>query len=228
MTVGALVAGAVLGSYLVGGIPFGVIIGRIKGVDIRQAGSGNIGATNVGRLLGRRWGVITFFLDAAKGLIPTGTTGWLLTHHVAAEALSDSTLALYWLLAAFCTVLGHNFSPFLRLRGGKGVATSLGAALGIYPDLSQPALVALVLWIAVVGWSRISSLGSLTAAAAFPVIYVVLAWHRGDSPTGHWPYLMFSLLIATMLILRHRANVARLRMGTEARLEGSERSPSSS
>ena len=209
---------ACLGSYLLGGIPFGVVAGRLKGIDVRRAGSGNIGAANVGRLLGRRWGVTVFILDALKGFVPAFAVGQILAGPIMTESGSATVRALYWLLAGLCAVIGHNYSPFLRFRGGKGVSTSLGVALGVYPDLTYAALVGLATWAICVAIWRMSSLGSIAAAGAFPLAFVVLAWRSHGSVMPHWPFLTFTLLFGAMVVLRHRANIARILAGTEARI----------
>ena len=209
---------ACLGSYLVGGIPFGLVIGRLKGIDIRRVGSGNIGAANVGRALGRSWGVAVFVLDAFKGFVAAFATGWLLSGPITVEGETDTIRSLCWLAAGLCAVLGHNHSPYLRLRGGKGVSTSLGVALGIYPHLTLPALAGLATWVGCVAIWRMSSLGSISAAVMFPIVYAFLAWRAHGSVLRDWPFLTFTLLVGVMVVVRHRANIARMLAGTEARI----------
>src|SRR4051794_39210345 len=118
-------------SYVLGSIPFGLLVGLSKGVDPRTAGSGNIGATNVGRLLGGRYFAIVFALDFLKGLIPTLAASWVVHRHGAEQGTMIYAL---WLAIGFATILGHMFSIFLAFKGGKGVATSTGVMLGVFPD----------------------------------------------------------------------------------------------
>lgn len=186
----------ILTAYLIGAIPTGIILTRLSGgEDIRQAGSGNIGATNVYRVAGRTLGVLTLIGDCLKGILPV---------LVAAQvfALTDGPLALV-ALAAF---LGHCYPVYLGFKGGKGVATALGIFLVLSP-LSIPfvlILFVLVLW----KWRHIS-LSSISAAAAIP--FLVLAIERS------WPLFSATLVIAGIVIWRHRSNIERLRSGSESR-----------
>lgn len=214
----AFVGVAGLGSFVVGAIPFGVIAGRLKGIDIRSSGSGNIGATNVSRLLGRRWGAAVFVLDLLKGLCPSLTAGFALQGGGTFSVGTDGRVDVCWLTVGLCAVLGHNYSPFLRFRGGKGVATSLGVALGVYPDLTFPALIAVAVWGIVVGVTRVISAGSVAAGLAFPVAYSALAAGGSTSSRPSWPMLAFTCAVAGMVLVRHRGNLARIAAGTEARI----------
>jgi len=204
--------------YLLGAIPFGYLIGRAHGVDIRTQGSGNIGSTNVGRILGRKWGIICFFLDVAKGFLPTWWTG----HYLALNTSDSSGLSvasqLLWLLVAAACILGHMFSLYLRFQGGKGVATSLGALLGVWPYFTLAGLVAFFIWLAVWGSLRYVSLASIIAALSFPIAFLILIWRI---PAWRFNQLIslfiFSSLMALLVILRHRSNIRRLLAGTESR-----------
>src|SRR5688572_14470331 len=118
-------------SYVLGSLPFGLWVGLSKGIDPRTAGSGNIGATNLGRLLGGRFFAIVFTLDLLKGLLPTLAASWVVHH---APGPRDTTTYLLWLLVGFAAIVGHMFSLFLRFKGGKGVATSAGVMIGVFPD----------------------------------------------------------------------------------------------
>ena len=218
MTVWLFVVLGCVGSYLLGGIPFGLIAGKLKQVDIRQAGSGNIGATNAGRLLGLRWGLGVLALDTLKGLVPTMAAGQFLSRAQTAETLSDTGWAISWLLVGLCAVLGHDYSPFLRFRGGKGVSTSFGMALGVYPYLTLPVLFVAAVWGVVVALWRMSSLGSIVAGVSLPAAYLLLAWLCGDPVLRHWPFLTSTLFLGVLIVIRHRANLARIRDGTERRL----------
>src|SRR5882724_11865333 len=117
-------------AYLLGSIPFGLIVGLAKGIDPRKSGSGNIGATNVGRLLGGRFFALVFSLDLLKGLLPMLAAAWVVRRHTTPP---DATLYCLWILVGFATICGHMFSCFLRFKGGKGVATSIGVVFGLYP-----------------------------------------------------------------------------------------------
>ncbi|HKW88537.1 MAG TPA: glycerol-3-phosphate 1-O-acyltransferase PlsY [Candidatus Acidoferrales bacterium] len=189
-------------AYFVGSIPFGYLIVKVtRGADVRETGSGNIGATNVSRVAGKAAGVITLLLDAGKGYAAV----W-----IAASWTHGN--ARWMMAAALGAVVGHMFSCWLKFRGGKGVAT----ALGVFLPISREAVgAAVVLWIVVVAFWRYVSLGSIAAAAAFPILIYLLY-----SP-GHTPIHAVSLgsaLIAILVILKHRGNIGRLIAGTESRL----------
>lgn len=219
-------------AFLAGSIPFGLIIGKLKGVDIRTQGSGNIGATNLGRVLGRRYFFLCFALDALKGFIPTLAGGVVLG--VAGRLDLPPTQSAAWLGIMLASVLGHVFCPWLRFKGGKGVATSLGALLGVWPALTLPGLLALVSFVLALRVWRYVSLASIIAAIAVPL--GVAAWFHlasigiGPHPRGavqvvHMlPFLGLSLLLSALVIGRHRANISRLRAGTEPKV-GSKPSP---
>jgi glycerol-3-phosphate acyltransferase PlsY len=208
---------AVLMAYLVGGIPFGVIFARLKGVDIRTVGSGNVGAANVVRALGRKWGIAVFLLDMLKGLGPCLVSRTVLLQAGELCKCQPAIVNAVWLGVGLAAILGHNYSPFLRFRGGKGVSTSFGVTLGIYPQFTYPALIGFVIWAAALSASRMSALGSLLGGVSFPVIYYVFARFRGASMLEEWPFLTFAILVSLMLVVRHRANIRRLVSGTEAR-----------
>lgn len=186
----------VIGSYLLGSIPSGLLLARAAGVDIRSTGSGNIGATNVYRTLGRSVGIMTLVLDCLKGLLPVLAARQL--------DLGDGVIAA----AGAAAFLGHVYTVFLRFKGGKGVATALGVFLGVSP-LSVSA--ALVLFIAIVASTRYISLGSIIAAGAMPFIIAVL---------DRRPLIIaMSALVALIVIWKHRENISRLRAGTESRFK---------
>jgi acyl phosphate:glycerol-3-phosphate acyltransferase len=202
-------------AYVIGSVPFGLVVGLAKGVDPRKAGSGNIGATNIGRLLGGKFFAIVFVLDLLKGLIPMLLAVWIVRRHFAQP---DALVYLLWLLVGFGAILGHMFSFILRFKGGKGVATSCGVVLGLFPYYTWAGLAVLLVWIVLFLATRYVSVASMTAAALFPVAYVALAL------ANHWPLLhqqlpllAFSVLVAAMIVYKHRGNIARLRAGTENR-----------
>jgi len=209
----------VVAGYLVGSLPFGVWAGKLVGIDIRAGGSGNIGATNVARLLGKPWGILVFILDVLKGAVPTLVASGLLT--TAAEqgpTIPQSALEISRLLVGFSCILGHNCSIYLRLRGGKGVATSLGVTLGVFPDLTYPVLWAVGVWLVVVLVTRYVSLGSLAACVALPITFVAIGGRQAGYLRDHWPLGVFTLFISVLIVVRHRSNIGRLLKGTEFRI----------
>lgn len=204
-------AGFIAAAYLLGGIPFGLLIGLARGVDVRRHGSGNIGATNVGRVLGRPWGHLCLALDILKGLLPT-----LLAGHALVGPHPTADVLVGWLSVGLAGVLGHMFPVYLGFRGGKGVATTVGVALGIYPYLTIPMAAALLAYALVRFSTGFVSAGSLALAVMFPL--AVLAYVRVD-PTMHmrefWPLQAVSVLLGLLIIVRHRGNIARMLRGRE-------------
>jgi len=190
-------------SYLSGSIPFGYLLVRlVRGEDIRQTGSGNIGATNVSRK-SPALGVLTLLLDALKGLAPV-----MLALQWAQREFSGSAYSLAS-LAAFFAIVGHIFPVWLKFHGGKGVATGLGSWIGLAP---RGVLVMVLVFILMVAVFRYISLGSITAAAIFPVAARVLHDYHG-TPAMLWWIAASSFLI----IVKHHANIQRLLAGTEAK-----------
>ena len=192
-----------LGAFLLGSIPTGYLVARAKGVDIRQHGSGNIGATNVFRTLGKPLGIFVFVVDALKGFAAV----WLANHF--GEACPWTGI-----IAAVAVIAGHNYTPWLGFKGGKGIATSAGVLLALMP---WAVLAIAIVWFAVFQISRYVSLASICAAAALPLAVAAL-WYGGCG--GNGPLLGFSLVISALAIWRHRSNMERLRAGTEPRFEG--------
>jgi len=188
-----------VGAYLVGGIPFGFIIGKMRGVDVRTVGSKNIGATNVFRTVGKKWGLIAFACDVSKGLVPT-----LFAKHFAPD------LALR---VGILTVVGHMLTPFMKFRGGKGVATAFGMLLGLIPGMVG---VAFAIFAAVFACSHMISLGSCTASAFLAVaIWFPILGTRGVADI---PQCVLVTLIALFIIFKHRANLKRIAAGTENKI----------
>lgn len=215
-------AAFILAALLSGSIPFGLLIARARGLDIRAHGSGNIGATNVGRTLGLKWGALCFALDFLKGFLPTLVCG-LWANLIGDWAPADGPASL-WLLVLGASILGHIYSPWVRFKGGKGVATSLGAMLAFYPILTLPAAGAIGVWAASLrAWGYVS-LASIFAAASIPLSVIafplaVRAAGLAARPAAiSWPALGASAALAALVIYRHRANIARLRRGTEPRI----------
>jgi glycerol-3-phosphate acyltransferase PlsY len=216
-----------IAAYLLGSLPFGWLIGMCYGVDIRRAGSGNIGATNVGRLLGRGVGVACFVLDAGKGMVAVALGGSVLGlwGRSTAELAARGPLPVWlWLSIAAAALLGHMFPVWLGFKGGKGVATGFGALLGMWPLLTVPALAALVTWLFVLRTWRYVSLASMTAALSLPAW---TAFYAGVPAAGTtlgqrvdalMPAILSTVLLAGLVVLRHRANLARIRAGTEPRV----------
>lgn len=215
--------GWIIAAYVIGSIPFGVLIGRARGVDIRQHGSRNIGATNVWRVLGRRFGLLCFTLDVSKGVASVLGAGFTCGVVGAAPAAMSQSDMWLWTAAAVSAVLGHMFSLFLRFGGGKGVATAFGAMLGMWPLFTIPALAALLVWILVVRTTRYVSLGSMSAALALPLVFAVtLLFRESDSRAEQfahaWPLVAITLAMAALVVYRHRGNIGRLRGGEEPKI----------
>ncbi len=190
-------------AYLLGSIPFGLLVGRaVKGIDVRQYGSGNIGATNVFRVVGKKWGIFVFLLDALKG---ASAILWpaLILH----QALSAPQMVVLGVTA----ILGHSFPVWLRFKGGKGVATSLGVFLAIVPG---PAFATFLFWMLVFFLTRILSVASLAAAVFFPVVLFFMI--RGTE-IFRWVFPVGFCLMG-FIFFTHRANIRRLLKGDERKL----------
>jgi len=212
-------------AFLSGSIPFGLLIARSRGIDIRKHGSGNIGATNVGRVLGRKPGLLCFALDVLKGFVPTLAFGVWATYAGRLDLAPRE--AWVWLAVMMAPVLGHMFCPWVGFKGGKGVATGLGALLGVYPVLTVAGLGALAVWLLTLRLWRMVSLSSILAAACVPgwiVLTFVGAQRRGTIDAGTpwlttgWPFLALGAALALLVIIKHRANISRILRGTESRV----------
>jgi glycerol-3-phosphate acyltransferase PlsY len=199
MTPAALATLLVAGGYLAGAIPFGVLFARARGVDLRAVGSGNIGATNAARALGKKVGVLVFLCDAAKGLLPV-----LLARHLAAGRSDGEWLVAGVGAAAF---LGHLYPVWLRFRGGKGVATAFGVFLAISPSA---ALIAFAIFAALYAAWRVSSIGSLAAATVF----VPSLWALG-APTAD---IALAAFMWALIVWKHRGNIGRILRRSESRV----------
>jgi len=205
-------------AYIIGATPFGPIIARFHGVNLRKHGSGNVGATNVGRTLGRRWGMLCFGLDVLKGLGPV-LLARLLGPVVMAGHAPSMLSQFAWLAVGFGAILGHVMSFWLGFRGGKGVATSLGVVLGIFPYFTFAGLAALGVWIGVVLITRYVSLASVIAVVAFVLMFAGINWFAlGLTPRDLWPLGSFASAMAMLIIYLHRANIKRLLAGTESKI----------
>lgn len=185
----------IVGAFLMGSIPFGVIIARVRGVDLKKVGSGNIGATNVLRTMGKRPALLALIGDVLKGTIPVLAAKYLL-HDTTPEGI-----------VGMSAILGHNFSIFLRFRGGKGVATSIGM-LFVFSPFAAAATV--VLWLTVIFLTKYSSLGAIVSFGLLPVSMYLFDNSREK--------LIVSFIIAALLMIRHADNINRLIRGTEPRI----------
>jgi acyl phosphate:glycerol-3-phosphate acyltransferase len=195
------------GSYLLGSIPFGYLAGRLAGIDIRQAGSGNVGATNVVRVLGKGYGYPVFALDVLKGFGAVKISMLM----ASGRPPQWNSPEIFGILAAMSSVLGHLYPPWLRFKGGKGVATSAGALLALTPVAT---LIGVAIWIIVFWLTRYVSLASIIAAVVLPI--VILVFSLQDQNKGK-PLFYSSACVAAVVVWRHRSNLSRLIRGTEPR-----------
>ncbi|MBG7606537.1 MAG: glycerol-3-phosphate 1-O-acyltransferase PlsY [Verrucomicrobia bacterium] len=225
-------------AFLLGSVPFGLFIARWKGIDIRQHGSGNIGATNVFRVIGKKEGFICLLLDALKGFIPViiainlvrvaGANppwvslpfpeSWVLVKPLA----SQFSVQLVHVLTALLAVLGHNYSPWIGFKGGKGIATSAGVIIALMPAAIVLLIVIFMLTLAL---ARYVAVASMVAAFALPVLtHFGARFHKNTDGISLWeagtwnkPLFFFALLIGILAIWKHRTNICRLRDGTESK-----------
>ncbi|MGI9240178.1 MAG: glycerol-3-phosphate 1-O-acyltransferase PlsY [Verrucomicrobiales bacterium] len=200
----------VLAAYVIGATPFGFLMGKAKGLDIRNHGSGNIGATNVLRIVGKKEGIFVFVLDVLKGLVPV-----VVGRGIAAQILADQStqwLSVVSVLIALATILGHNHTFWLGFKGGKGVATTGGALVALMP---WEILAAVVVWALVFSAKRYVSLASICAAVTIPIAALA-----HGAVGGHYdlPLILLAIIVAVLGVWRHRLNIARLRDGTESRM----------
>ncbi|MFC7336289.1 glycerol-3-phosphate 1-O-acyltransferase PlsY [Haloferula chungangensis] len=229
-------------AFLLGSIPFGLIIAKLKGIDIRAHGSGNIGATNVLRVVGKKYGITCLILDALKGYLPVVLAlnlvqienktvmpmlGFLQDFALHLPREQQLTGQLVHVLTAFCAIIGHNFSPWVGFKGGKGIATSAGVLIALMPF----AIILLIfVWLLTFLTTRYVALASIVAAAALPILtHIGARFHHINNdktqPTlweaGTWnkPLFVFTIIIAVLAIWKHRSNIERLRAGTENRFE---------
>lgn len=220
-----LTAALLLASFLVGSIPFGLLIGRLGGIDVRTVGSGNIGATNVWRNLGWKFGLPCFILDALKGFAPAFAAGLLLKNG-ALGPLSPTESVIVWVAAGAAAMLGHIFTPWLKFKGGKGVATGLGAMLGMPPALLIAVLIAVPVWLVCFWRTKIVGISSCFAALSMPVsVLLVPRLVKPASATPEQlglaapltPMLIAAAALAALVVYTHRSNIARTLKGTEHR-----------
>lgn len=197
-----------LGSYFAGSVPFGLVVARVvKGIDIREHGSKNIGATNVTRVLGWKWGALCFVLDVLKGALPVYLPKLLF-------AVGDPNISHWRVAAGLAAILGHMFPIWLGFKGGKGVATALGVVV-MLADLSST-VITFGAFVAVFAISRIVSMSSITAAVTFAVAQMYFLWPQ-PFRAETWSIATFSLAVPTLIIIKHRSNIVRLLRGEEHR-----------
>ena len=204
-------------SYLAGSIPFGVFIAKMKGVNIREHGSKNIGATNVGRVLGKKLGLICFVFDVLKGAIPVLVLGIIFgLFGKPIDELSTNSMLL-WICVAFASLLGHMYSPWLKFSGGKGVATTFGGLVAMWPLLTIPVLLAFLAWIITVQISKMISIASLIASLVLFADAIVIVFYNSTFEHA-WPLLALTGLIAVMVFWKHRTNIGRFFRGEEPKI----------
>lgn len=234
-------------AFLLGSIPFGLFIARIKGIDIRQHGSGNIGATNVFRIVGKKYGLTCLVLDALKGFIPVifavnlvrvgeANPPWLAlpfpdSWMLVKPAASQFSVQLVHVLTALLAVLGHNYSPWIGFKGGKGVATSAGVVIALMP---AAIVLLIVIFMLTLLCTRYVAVASMVSAAALPILtHLGARFHKNSEGIGLWeagtwnkPLFFLALLIGALAIWKHRTNIRRLLDGTESKFVwGGERKP---
>lgn len=199
--------GVALGAYLLGSIPSGYIVGRSRGIDLRKEGSCNIGATNALRILGKKWGYLVFFADAFKGWLACTLAFYItLTLHPGHEVTAG-------IIAAACVILGHNFPVWLGFKGGKGIATSAGIMIGLYPIWVF--LAGITLWSLFFFTTRYVSIASIVAAISLPLSSGVLMLFG----LCDWRLVVIAAILAVIAIWRHKSNIQRLMTGTEKKFE---------
>ncbi len=194
----------IIGAYLLGSVPFGLLIARLRGVDLRTVGSGNIGATNVWRALGPRWSLTVFALDFAKGIVPV-----IAARTILAGAATAWWPAGGWVLVGVAALVGHTFPIFAGFHGGRGGATGLGLIFGLH---WPAAVVAMVFWFITLGVTRFVSVSTMVAVVSVPVSLWLM---HAPAPT-----LTFGLTGATLILARHLSNIRRLLRGEEPRVGG--------
>lgn len=220
-------------AFLLGSIPFGLLIAKSKGINIREHGSGNIGATNVLRVVGKKYGITCLILDFLKGMLPsmlgltliryvsqpdTMTFSFLANYATVLGNEKQTTVQILQVLTGLCAILGHNYSPWVGFKGGKGIATSAGVLTAFMP---AGILLLIIVWGLLFLTTRYVSVASVGASAALPFIVLFGSWYHGKLASGTWnkPLFIFSIVISLLAIWKHRANIQRLVAGTENRFE---------
>lgn len=186
--------------YILGAVPFGLLVSKRHGIDLARQGSGNTGAANAARILGWKAGLLVLLLDASKGVLA------VMLAYVA--LLPGFLLNLTKVVFGFIAIFGHNYSIFRRFKGGKGISTTFGVVLALNPKV---ALLSGLLWLGLVGLTRFSSVGSLAATAAMPLLFVYFS--------DPWEYIVFGFISAAFAFLRHSDNLQRLSEGRELKID---------
>jgi len=193
--------------YILGSLPFSFWLGKMKGVDIRRVGSGNVGATNLARSVGAGWGTIAFILDLGKGLLAVVLAGYIFS--LFEDNLTSS--AMLKIIGGIMSICGHNWSMWIKFQGGKGVATSAGVFLGLAPI---PLVLSLAVWLVVFAFFRYVSLASISSMISLPIWMLV-----GIGGKVALPIIVFSCIVTVLIIIRHRSNIRRLIQGRENRFK---------
>lgn len=218
-------------AFLLGSIPFGLLIAKSQGINIREHGSGNIGATNVLRVVGKKYGISCFVLDFLKGLFPallgvsliqyTGQDQTMVISSLSGMAnilpeTERTTAQILQLVTGLFAILGHNYSPWVNFKGGKGIATSAGVFCAFAP-FAIPVLI--LVWCAFFFTTRYVSVASIAASIGLPLTVIWGSWYHGKIADGTWnkPLFFFSLFIGAMAVWKHRSNIQKLMNGTENR-----------
>jgi glycerol-3-phosphate acyltransferase PlsY len=200
-------------SYLVGSVPFAWIIAKTHNIDLRKVGSGNIGATNLSRALGKKWGYFCFGLDVLKGFVPI----FIVSRFILGTGEVSQLFGALGVGAA--SIVGHIYPIYLKFKGGKGVATSFGVALGLWPYYTICAIFAVAVWTIVVLVSKYVSLASIFASVTFcAAMFISVLIVPGRDYKKLWPLLVVSVMIAALVIFMHRTNIKRLIAGTENKI----------
>ena len=189
-------------SFFIGSFPTGYLVAKSKGIDIKSVGSGNIGATNVTRAMGKGWGVLVLLVDALKGLLP------VIFVRIHFSTLPEQHLYALMVVTGMASVLGHVFTPFLKFKGGKGVATTLGVILGINP---LAGLVLIIVWLTAFLITHVSSIGALSSAISLPFIVFFLFRNRQNIII----MMIFAVFMSVFILFTHRENIKRLVHGEE-------------
>jgi acyl phosphate:glycerol-3-phosphate acyltransferase len=205
-------------TYFIGSIPFGLLVGLGKGIDIRQHGSKNIGASNAGRVLGhKKYFFVVFLLDLLKSMVPM-----LVASAIAARVMPeqrDSLFYLWWIGVGVAAMVGHIFPIYLKFKGGKGVATGAGVLLGLFPYFTLAGVLSISMFVLVVMTTRYISVASIAASFSFPLFYIAFGKYWGWDVFGaQWPLLVVSTLLAVLILVRHKENLKRLAAGTENKI----------
>ena len=203
----------VLAAYVIGAMPFGFWLSKLKGIDIREHGSGNIGATNVFRVVGPKIGIGAFVLDIFKGFLPVFAGIRIIEPTLSGIDAADQWLGGASVALALAAIIGHNYTFFLGFKGGKGIATSAGAMLGFLPIVFTTSLAT---WILTLYFSGYVALASISAALSIPPTTIVLGLISGEM---NYPVIFFGVFAPIMAIWRHRSNIKRLLAGQEDRID---------